>query len=216
MMPRLESRRATVLLEPQILDVNGRRIKAIKKKWAGDSGEPFFAEDLRLWRGKRSEPLVNGGFMISNGGAQMNLTLYGAGPNEVWVTGIELYRNFYSMVKTVKPPPIPKYPKAIIYKRLKLGEYAGKVLRFGNLNGDGKVELLFVQRISLKPIKPSNVNYVALRCLTAVDLDGSVLWQLGEPDRSGYDTWSDLPVQVFDFDEDGKMEVLCCKDFKII
>jgi hypothetical protein len=223
MMPRLESRRGSVVLEPQILDVNGRGIKAIKKKWSGDSGEPFFAEDLGSWRGgiigaagKWGWRHISGGFMIPDEGSQMNLALYGSGPGEVWVTEIELRRNFYSVVKTVEPSKTPEYPKAILCKRLKLGEYAGKVLRVGDLNGDGRVEFLFAQRISPKPIKPSSVNYVALRCLTAVDLNGNILWQLGEPDPSGYDVWSDLPVQVFDFNEDGKMEVLCCKDFKIM
>jgi len=223
MMLNLEDRKASVVLEPQILDENGEKVKVTKKKWVGDSGEPFFVEDLGSWRGgvigatgKWGWRYMTGGFMIPDGGVQMNLTLYGAGPGKVWVTGVELYRNFYSTVKKVEPPDIPEYPKAIVYKRLKLGEYAGKVLRIGDLNGDGKVELLLVQKINPKPIKQSSVNYVALRCLTAIDLNGNILWQLGEPDPSGYEVWSDLPVQVFDFNRDGKMEVLCCKDFKIM
>jgi len=223
MMLNLEDRKASVVLEPQVLDENGKKVKVTKKKWAGDSGEPFFVEDLGSWRGgvigatgKWWWRYMTGGFMIPDGGVQMNLTLYGAGPGEVWVTGVELYRNFYSIVKTIELPKIPEYPKAVVYKRLKLGEYAGKVLRIGDLNGDGKVELLFAQKINPKPIKQSNVNYVAVRCLTAVDLNGNILWQLGEPDPSGYEIWSDLPVQVFDFNKDGKMEVLCCKDFKIM
>ncbi|MEM3648712.1 MAG: hypothetical protein QW506_06070 [Thermoproteota archaeon] len=221
MVLKLKSRKGSVVLEPKILDVNGREIKAIKRKWSGDSGEPFFAEDLGPWRGgiigaagKWGWRHIAGGFMIPDGGSQMNLALYGAGPGEVWVTGVELRRNFCSIVKTVKPTQIPEYPKAILYKRLKLGEYAGKVLRVGDLNGDGKVEFLFAQRISPKPIKPSSVNYVALRCLTAVDLNGNILWQLGEPDPSGYDVWSDLPVQVFDFNKDVKWKYSAAKTSK--
>lgn len=219
----LENRKASVVLEPQVLDANGRRVNVVKERWIGDSGEPFFVEDLGTWRGgiigasgKWKWRHMVGGFMVPEGGTQMRLVLYGVGPGRVWITRVGLYRDFYSLVRTVKPLPIPEYPKAVIYKRLRLGEYAGKVLRIGDLNGDGKIEFLFAQRISPKPVKPSSVNYVALRCLTAIDLNGDIIWQLGEPDLSGYDVWSDLPVQVFDFNGDGKIEVLCCKDFKIM
>ena len=223
MMLKLEDRKAWIALEPRILNEKGERLRAIKERWAGDSGEPFFKKNLGFWRGGFIAATgtwdwrcMVGGFMVPQDGVQMNLMLHGAGPGRVWVTGVELYRGFSSLVRSMRPPEISDYPKAVLYKRLKLGDYAGKVLRLGDLNGDGRVELLFAQRMSPEPVKPSNVKYVALRCLTAVDLDGKVLWQIGEPNISGYDVWSDLPVQVFDFDKDGKSEVLCCKDFKIM
>mgnify|MGYP005632588723 FL=1 len=223
MMLDLEDRKASVILEPRILDKKGERLRAIKEKWMGDSGEPFIRRDLGFWRGgiiaaagKWDWRCMTGGFMIPDGAVQMNLLLHGTGPGRAWISGVELHGDFYRLVRAVKPPQVPDYPKAVLYKRLVLGEYAGKVLRLGDLNGDGKVEFLFAQRISPNPAKPSNVKYVALKCLTAVNLDGEVLWQKGEPDISGYDVWSDLPVQVFDFNGDGKSEVLCCMDFKIM
>jgi len=223
MMLELEDRKAFVALEPRILDKRGERLRAVKERWIGDSGEPFIRRDLGFWRGgliaasgKWNWRCMVGGFMVPDNGTMMNLYLRGVGPGRVWITGVELYKGFYSLVKEIETPKVPDYPKAILYKRLKLGEYAGKVLRLGDLNGDGEVEFLFAQRMSPSPVKPSNVKYVALRCLTAVDLEGKVLWQLGEPDMSGYDVWSDLPVQVFDFNKDGKSEILCCKDFKIL
>ena len=222
MKAELEGRKSWAAVEPRILDKKEERVKAIKKTWIGDSGEPFIKEDLGFWRGGFTAVTgvwdwrcMNGGFMVPKDGAFIQPMIRGEGPGRVWMTGVELYKGFNSLVKDVEPPPIPNYPRSVLYKRLRLGRYAGKVLRLGDLNGDGKVEFLFAQRMSPNPIKQSDVKYVALRCLTAVKMDGKVLWQVGEPDISGYDVWSDLPVQVFDFDGDGQIEVLCCKDFKI-
>ena len=223
MKPELEGRRAWAALEPRIMNPDGERVKALKKTWIGDAGEPFTREDLGFWRGGFTATTgvwgwrrMDGGFMVPEDGVSLILMIRGAGPGKVWVTDVRLYRDLSCYLKPAKPSSIREYPGAVIYKRLRLGDYAGKVLRLGDFDGDGKVELLFAQRRSPTPPKPSSVKYVALSCLTAVDLDGNILWQLGEPDTSGYDVWSDLPVQVFDFDGDGRLEVICCMDFKIM
>ena len=58
-------------------------------------------------------------------------------------------------------------------------------------------------------------NFVQISCLTAVTLDGRVLWQLGRPDpRNGLLT-SDTPFQIHDLDGDGRNEVVMVKDFKL-
>jgi hypothetical protein len=58
-------------------------------------------------------------------------------------------------------------------------------------------------------------NFVQISCLTAVTLDGKVLWQLGRPDpRNGLLT-SDTPFQIHDLDGDGRNEVVMVKDFKL-
>ncbi len=63
--------------------------------------------------------------------------------------------------------------------------------------------------------KVDNGNFVEISCLTAVDLDGRVLWQLGRPDpRNGLLT-SDTPFQIHDLDGDGQAEVVLVKDFKL-
>jgi len=203
MKPGLEGRKPWAAVEPRILDKKENRIKAVKKTWIGDSGEPFTREDLGFWRGGFTAVTgiwdwrrMTGGFMVPEDGAFMQIMIRGEGPGKVWVTKVELYKGFDSLVRDVEPPQVPDYPRAVLYKRLRLGEYAGKVLRPGDLNGDGNVEFLFAQRMDLNPVKQSNVKYVALNCLTA-------------------DVWSDLPVQLFDFNGDGQLEVLCCKDFKI-
>ena len=52
-------------------------------------------------------------------------------------------------------------------------------------------------------------------CLTAVTLDGKVLWQIGRPDpRNGLLT-NDTPFQIHDIDGDGKNEVVLVRDFQL-
>ena len=56
---------------------------------------------------------------------------------------------------------------------------------------------------------------VEISCLTAVTLDGKVLWQLGRPDpRNGLLT-CDTPFQIHDLDGDGHADVVLAKDFKL-
>jgi len=59
--------------------------------------------------------------------------------------------------------------------------------------------------------------FARISCLTAVDLEGHVLWQIGESDpvNASFIT-SDLPFQVYDIDGDGKDEVIYARDFKLI
>ena len=77
--------------------------------------------------------------------------------------------------------------------------FMAEVVRVGDLNGDGAYELLFAQ---------SDPCTREVTCLTATDLFGSVLWQFGEPSPANRYTYSDLAVQVHDWDGDGRLEVL--------
>ena len=88
---------------------------------------------------------------------------------------------------------------------------AGRNVRFGDLDGDDRPEMLIAQNVA----KVDNGNFVEISCLTAVDLDGRVLWQVGRPDpRNGLLT-SDTPFQIHDVDGDGANEVVLVKDFKL-
>lgn len=222
MKTKMSSRSSWIALEPVPLDEAKSRVRAVKKVWRGDPGEPFTREDLRVWRGGLLATsgtwdwrFMPGFFIVPNGGAYLGLRLKGAGPGVAWVTGVSLTKGLERFLKPSKPPPARSYPGSVLYRRLKLGSYAGKVLRVGDLNRDRRVELLFAQKVRPETPEHSRVKYAALSCLTAVDLNGDTLWQIGEPDLANYDVWSDLPVQLFDFDRDGFLEVLCCKDFKI-
>lgn len=82
-------------------------------------------------------------------------------------------------------------------------------LLLGDLDGDGRAELLFVQ-----PDNRQDVRYIPhqVGCLTAFDLDGKLLWQRGTPDPGAGSQGSDYPAQVYDLDGDGRLEVLCVMD----
>lgn len=79
----------------------------------------------------------------------------------------------------------------------------------GDLNGDGRMELLLVQ-----PDNRQDVRYIPhqVQCLTAFDLQGNLLWQTGTPDPGAGSQGSDYPAQIYDIDGDDRLEVLCVMD----
>jgi hypothetical protein len=102
-------------------------------------------------------------------------------------------------------------PKPKVWKTITTtGFGTDRNLRFGDLNGDGRPEIVLAQRIEL-----GNGNFPEINCLTAIDLDGNVLWQFGEPSPTFEAATADLCFQVYDLDGDGCAEVLFCKDFRI-
>ncbi|QEG36300.1 hypothetical protein [Bythopirellula goksoeyrii] len=103
-------------------------------------------------------------------------------------------------------------PKPKLWKKFKTPQFGcGRNVRFGDLDGDGNSDMLFCQNMRKGP----GDNFVEISCLTAVTLDGKVLWQIGRPNpRNGLLT-SDCPFQIHDVDGDGRNEVVMVKDFKI-
>lgn len=88
---------------------------------------------------------------------------------------------------------------------------AGRNVRFGDLDGDGRLDMLVAQNIP----KVRGDAFDHISCLTAINLDGKVLWQVGRPDRRNTLLTNDTPFQIHDFDGDGKNEVVMVKDFQI-
>jgi len=103
-------------------------------------------------------------------------------------------------------------PRPKLWRKFETPKFgAGRNVRFGDLDGDGVPEMVIAQVVS----KVDTGNFVECSCLTAVTLEGKVLWQIGRPDpRHGLLT-SDTPFQVYDLDGDGKAEVFLVKDFKL-
>jgi rhamnogalacturonan endolyase len=87
----------------------------------------------------------------------------------------------------------------------------GRNVRFGDLDGDGRLDMLIAQNIPR--VRGDAFDHIS--CLSAVTLDGEILWQLGRPDpRNGLLT-NDTPFQIHDLDGDGKNEVILVRDFQI-
>jgi len=186
------------------------------------------------WRGTVS-PWVGGNLIVSGTWPWRRLVSYcvvpeetdkleinisGIGPGTVYIGELVVRRGRpkgVSLKGEVEPPAVRELPKPVLYKRIKLGDFSSSNLRVGDLNGDGRPELVFAQAEALDVVSHTVVPEAAnITCLTALDLDGRVLWQLGEPDPMHYPAWGDWPFQVYDLDGDGKDEVLCAKDFELL
>ncbi len=103
-------------------------------------------------------------------------------------------------------------PQPKLWKRFKTPLYgAGRNVRFGDLDGDGQIDMLIAQ--NLPKVRGDAFDHIS--ALTAVNFDGEVLWQIGRPDpRNGLLT-NDTPFQIHDIDADGRKEVVLAKDYKI-
>ncbi len=77
----------------------------------------------------------------------------------------------------------------------------------GDINGDGRMEIVMVQ-----PDGGFDDRYYphSVQCATAFDLEGRILWQIGTPDPEVFNSGSDIPAQIYDIDEDGSNEFICC------
>jgi hypothetical protein len=77
-------------------------------------------------------------------------------------------------------------------------------LRLGDINGDGKMELVVAQPTDQTTLGDYIPQFVV--CITAFDLKGNQLWQYGKAGTT-HTASSDIPIQVYDMDGDGKSEV---------
>jgi len=105
-----------------------------------------------------------------------------------------------------------KNPQPKLWRKFSTqGFGAGRNARFGDLDGDGALDMLIAQSIQ----RERDDRHDQISCLTAVTLDGKVLWQSGRPDpRNGLLT-NDTPFQIHDIDGDGRNEVVLVRDFKL-
>ncbi|QQO10816.1 hypothetical protein [Breznakiella homolactica] len=91
---------------------------------------------------------------------------------------------------------------------------AGRQIRFGHLTGTEEMFFIICQHQR----RVYKDRYPFISCMTAVSLEsGVVLWQIGEPrdDEDVIELTTDLPVQVYDIDNDGIDEVICSWDFTL-
>ncbi len=104
------------------------------------------------------------------------------------------------------------YPRPLLWRTIDTpGFGTGRHLRFGDLDGDSRLEIVLAQYTEML----DGGNFPLLSCLTAINLDGEILWQWGEPNREHGMIPADLPVQIHDLDGDGRPEVVCCRNFEV-
>ncbi|MGN0181532.1 MAG: S-layer homology domain-containing protein [Candidatus Ornithomonoglobus sp.] len=77
----------------------------------------------------------------------------------------------------------------------------------GDIDGDGRMEIVMVQ-----PDGGFDDRFYShsVQCATAFNLEGEKLWQIGTPDPKVEGSGSDIPAQIYDIDNDGNNEFLCC------
>ena len=118
-------------------------------------------------------------------------------------------------------------PNVRLERHVDISAYGCEVMTVGDINGDGRLELVFMQNVGMltldcfRPGSDSNYGKLyttpedqALDCVTAIDLEGRVIWQRGEPWRlpipfrthGGMDM-----IRTDDINGDGKQELLRIK-----
>lgn len=106
-------------------------------------------------------------------------------------------------------------PAMKLWKRIDLKDFgAARQIRFGHLLGDSSWQIVLAQAQR----RVSRDAYAHISCLTAIDLEGNVLWQLGEPSKQADQLGkiaADLPFQIYDIDGDGYDEVIMGHNFEI-
>jgi len=106
-----------------------------------------------------------------------------------------------------------QYPQPVLVRSIATpGFGASKHVRFADLDGDGRQEIILAQALDRGP----RDAYRMLTCITVLDLDGRVRWQFGRPTAFKGRPTSDLCFQVYDLDLDGNLEVILTKDFQLI
>ena len=118
-------------------------------------------------------------------------------------------------VKEAETEEMKKHPKMKLWKKIDLKNFGtSRQIRFGHLTGTDEWYVVLAQM--QKRICRDAYGFIS--CLTAIDLEGNVLWQLGEPSDKTEEQGkvsADMAFQVYDIDGDGRDEVIVGWDFEI-
>lgn len=83
--------------------------------------------------------------------------------------------------------------------------YAGAWVVAGDLDGDGSVEI-----VSARNVDRNDVHFTS--AVVAQRLDSTVLWRWGDPKVGRKELHHDVPCQIYDWDGDGRNEVVLCTE----
>jgi rhamnogalacturonan endolyase len=93
------------------------------------------------------------------------------------------------------------HPRMVRWKAYETSEFGtNQNIRLGDLNGDGNKDILFI-RGNAEAGSP-------VWFITAMSLEGTILWQYGDRKTSASEAGEELPVQIHDLDGDGHREVI--------
>lgn len=83
--------------------------------------------------------------------------------------------------------------------RINLYNFGSHVARFGHLKGDNSIAAVFIQINKERRIT----------CITAISIpDGKLIWQKGSPNPANFAISSDVPLQVYDWNQDGSDDLI--------
>lgn len=108
-----------------------------------------------------------------------------------------------------------RHPGMRLYKTIDLKDFGtGRQIRFGHLTGTKDWYIVLAQ--CQKRVHRDAYGHIS--CLTAIDLNGNILWQRGEPSTqyAHGQISADMPLQVYDIDGDGCDEVITAKNFELL
>ncbi len=95
---------------------------------------------------------------------------------------------------------LKRHPKMVRWKSFETRAFGtDQNIRIGDLTQDGNKEILFVR---------SAKHGKSICCITAMNLDGKIIWQYGDTLVANEESGEELPVQIHDLDGDGKREVI--------
>jgi hypothetical protein len=98
--------------------------------------------------------------------------------------------------------PNDDVPLLTPWKRITIDpEYAGAWIVAGDIDGDGEVEILSAKNVDVRDVHHTT-------SVVAQKLDGSVLWTWGDPDAGQNMLQFDVACQIYDWNGDGKNEVV--------
>lgn len=124
-------------------------------------------------------------------------------------------RKAASWKKLLEDREMARHPKMKLWKKIDLKNFGtSRQIRFGHLTGTREWYIVLAQMQK----RVSRDAYGFISCLTAIDLDGEILWQLGEPSENTAvlgKVCADMPLQVYDIDGDGCDEVIVGRNFEI-